>query len=157
MLTRVLNRRVERWARAADTDVAASVAAAKLAARTVVARLAEAGAVDDAAFALASARRLARSGKSRAAVAAHLAGRGVAAEAVRAALPEDADAELAAAVAYARRRRLGPFRAAAAAPEERRRELAALARAGFGREAADAALRMPREAAERLLAQLRQA
>jgi regulatory protein len=152
-LARVLDRRVERWARAAGGDVAAAVAGAKQAARDVVTRLAEAGAVDDAAFALARARRLGRAGRSRAAVAAHLAVRGVAAEVAKAVLP-DAEAELAAAVAYAKRRRLGPFRAAP--PPDQRRELAALARAGFSREAARAALSMPREAAQLVLLRLRQ-
>ena len=49
------------------------------------------------------------------------------------------DPELAAALAYARRRRLGPFRAETERPAQRERDLAALARRGF---AADVVLKV---------------
>ncbi|MCO6415241.1 RecX family transcriptional regulator, partial [Siccirubricoccus sp. KC 17139] len=95
-------------------------------------------------------RRLARSGRSRRAIAAHLAGKGVAREVAAAALP-DAEAELDAALAQCRRRRIGPFARGAEMP--RLKALAALARAGFGREVAERALDMePAAAEERLLA-----
>jgi regulatory protein len=45
---------------------------------------------------------------------------------------EYGDSELVAAYNYARRRRLGPYRAQEARDERRERDLAALARAGFG-------------------------
>lgn len=156
-LLRVLLRRIDRWARgAASDDVAARVAAARDAARDVVARLAASGAVDDAGFARARAERLHRAGRSRRAAAAHLAARGIDAATVAAALPEDeAAAELAAAVAFARRRRFGPFRAGAEAADTRRREQAAFARAGFTRAAARAALAMSPAEAEAVLAGLR--
>ena len=77
--------------------------------------------------------RLARTGRSRRAIGAHLAAKGVPAETARAALPDDPEAELDAALAYARRRRIGPFRAAEADADAWRREAAALARAGFAR------------------------
>jgi regulatory protein len=48
-----------------------------------------------------------------------------------------ADPNLAAACAFARRRRLGPFRRG---PADRARELAAFARAGFARREAEAVL-----------------
>jgi regulatory protein len=64
----------------------------------------------------------------------------------------DPQRELAAAVAFARRRRIGPFRKGDADP---RRELGMLARAGYGQEVAEAALRLDAEAAEALLARLR--
>src|SRR5262249_52314473 len=53
-----------------------------------------------------------------------------------------ADPELAAACAFARRRRLGPYRRSPAAADarERGRELAAFARAGVARHAAEAVL-----------------
>ncbi|HEX5327018.1 MAG TPA: hypothetical protein VFW75_10160, partial [Acetobacteraceae bacterium] len=60
-LRRVLERRIERWARSRDRDeIDADLAAARGAVRTVVARLASVGAVDDAAFAVAKAHSLAR-------------------------------------------------------------------------------------------------
>jgi regulatory protein len=157
-LTRVLNRRVDRWARLNEgADIAAQVAAARRAVRDVVARLTTTGAVDDASFAAARSRGLLRSGHSRRATQAHLAARGVPAELLAAAVPDDADTELQAAVALARRRRFGPFRAEGPGPDaqERRRELAALARAGFARETAERALAMAPEDAAAVLARLR--
>ncbi len=55
-----------------------------------------------------------------------------------------------AALAFCRRRRIGPF-APEASPDERLKWLGALARAGFGRGVAEAALATPLvEAADRL-------
>jgi regulatory protein len=152
-LMRVLMRRVDRWARAAAAEPDA-VAAAKQAAQAVVARLADAGVVDDAAFAAGRARSLARAGRSRRAIAAHLAAKGVPAP-LTAALPDDPEAEFAAALAYARRRRIGPFRSPPDAAQTLR-DLARMARAGFTQDVADRALRMEAEAAEALIIQSRQ-
>ena len=163
-LRRVLQRRVDRWARRAESEgaapeaVAPQAAAARAAAAVVARAMVAAGAVDDAAFAASRARRLARTGRSRRAIAAHLGAKGVAQETAAAALPEAA-AELDAALAQCRRRRIGPF-ASGEPPEDpqaaralRMKALAALARAGFGREVAEAALGMdPAEAEERLIA-----
>jgi regulatory protein len=164
-LRRVLQRRVDRWARAAIAEgapqesVAAEAAASRQAAVRVAQRMVAAGAVDDAAFAESRARRLARAGRSRRAIAAHLAAKGVDAGTARAALPEDpedaARAELAAAIAWCRRRRLGPFGPADPPPEARQKALAALARGGFPRDIATRALDMDPEAAETLLLQSR--
>lgn len=174
-LARVLNRRVDRWARAIGDSpapeapapeapapeahdpeaTAAAVAAARLAVRAVVARLVALGAVNDAAFAASRARSLGRAGRSRVAVAAHLAAHGVAKETAQAALPEDPEADLDAAVLLARRRRIGPFRRVEADAELRRRELGMLARAGFPQPVAVAALDMAPEAAEALVLRLR--
>jgi regulatory protein len=155
------NRHIDRWARGQphSEDVAAQAAAAKRAVREVVERLSSAGAVDDVRFAELRSRRLLRTGHSPRAAAAHLSARGVPAEVAQAALPAAGTSELDSAVAYARRRRIGPFRAEASADEAelQRRELGALARAGFGREAAQLALAMTREDAEAALARLRQA
>jgi regulatory protein len=153
-LLRVLGRRIDRWARTADPDTAAAGrAAAQAAARSVVSRLAAAGAVDDAAFAASRARSLARAGRSRRAISAHLAARGVPAELT--ALPDDPAAELAAALAYARRRRIGPFRQPPDA-EQRLRDLARLARAGFAQSVAEAALATAPDAAEAIVLAARQ-
>jgi len=150
-LTRVLDRRIARWAATEGAEPEAA-AEARREARAVVARLVEAGAVDDAGFAAARAQRLARSGRSRRAVAAHLAARGVDAETAQAALTGD---ELVSALVQARRRRIGPFRVAAEADAEvRRRELGMLARAGFPRDVAERALAMPAAEAEEMVARL---
>jgi regulatory protein len=155
-LVRVLDRRVERWARAAAAEPEA-VRAAKTAVRAVVAKLAASGLVDDAAFAASRARSLTRGGRSRRAVAAHLLARGVSGEALRAALPGDPETELAAALALARRRRIGPFRAGEADEDGRRKELGMLARAGFAQDVAARALAMDADAAEALVIGLRRA
>jgi regulatory protein len=163
-LKRVLQRKVDRWARRAEGEgtppevVAPQAAAARAAAAVVAKAMVTAGAVDDAAFAASRARRLARGGRSRRAIAAHLGAKGVAQETAAAVLP-GAETELDAALAQCRRRRIGPF-AREAPPEDplatraaRMKALAALARAGFGREVAEAALGMdPAEAEERLIA-----
>lgn len=149
-LVRVLDRRIARWARDADA-AAEDVAASRAAAREVARALAGSGAVDDAAFAAARTRRLLRAGRSRRAVAAHLIGKGVDKATAAASMPDDA-AEFLAAVAFMRRRRIGPF---AAAPDPAR-ELGALARAGFPRDVAERALGLDAEEAERLLLALKQ-
>ena len=141
-LVRVLDRRIDRWARAAD-GAPDDVRAAQQAARAVAAALVEAGVVDDRAFAAARARRLARAGRSGLRITAHLAERGVADENRPA--PPDAEAELAAALAYAAKRRL--------ADKDPTKALGALARAGFSHDVARRALAMPPdEARDRVLA-----
>ena len=149
-LVRVLDRRIDRWVRrAAQEGAEAEAGPSRRAAREVAAALVQSGVVNDEAFADARARRLTRAGRSRRAVQAHLAAKGVAAPLAQAALPDE-DMELAAALAYARRRRLGPFRTAPEegdGPERMRRELGAMARAGFPQPVAQRALRMDPEAA----------
>lgn len=159
-LARVLLNRVRRWARASglsEDEAAEAIAEGRAAAARVVARLAAAGAVSDAAFAAARARSLARGGRSRAAIAARLAAKGAGAEAeaaVAEALP-DREAELAAACIAARRRRIGPYAAAPQDGEARRRALAALARAGFPRDVAEAVLALDADEAEARIARFR--
>jgi regulatory protein len=155
-LRRVLQRKVDRWVRAAEAeghaDTAARAAAAKSEAAEVARRMVAQGAVDDAAFAASRARRLLRTGRSQRAALAHLRAKGVDAETAAAALPGGEEAELDAALAFCRRRRLGPF-ARDAAEDTALKALGALARAGFTREVAGRALRMPADDAEaRLLA-----
>ena len=162
-LRRVLERRVDRWARRSENagepaeTVAPRAAEAKRHAAAVARKLASSGAVDDAAFAAARVRRLARGGRSRRAITAHLAARGVRRDAADAALPEGEDAELDAALAFCRRRRTGPFAPGGPLPPEARlKALAALARAGFPRGVAEAALDAEPAEAEARLAALRQ-
>jgi regulatory protein len=161
-LRRVLERRVDRWARLAQAeagdaeDVAGQAREARRIVREVVARLATAGAVNDATFAESKARTLVRAGRSRVAVAAYLTAKGVAADVARSVLPEDTASELAAALTVARRRRIGPFRIGAVPDQAgRRRELAVLARAGFAQSIASQALAMATDEAEALVHQLR--
>ncbi len=161
-LRRVLARRVARWARTAHTEpeaepIAEVTRAARRAIDAVVARLVAAGAVDDAAFAAARARRLTRAGKSRLAAAAHLAAKGVDPATAAAALGSDNEAELGAALALAARRRIGPFRTGGTPDAAGMlRELGVLARAGFPRDIAQRALRLDGAEAEARLAALRQ-
>jgi regulatory protein len=156
-MARILDRRIHRWEKAmlgtgeAEPGViAAEAAALKEAAARVVASLAAIGAVDDAAFAESRARRLRRSGRSRRAVLAHLGAKGVGASLAGAAVPEDEVAEFAAALAFARRRRVGPF-AREGEPENRVRALMAFGRAGFSGATARRALDCGAEEAERIL------
>jgi regulatory protein len=163
-LVRVLDRRVARWVRnqqqlgAPPERLAAQAAAAREAVRAVARSLVGSGVVDDSVFAESRARSLHRSGRSRRAISAHLAAKGVDPVLADAVLPDGADDELAAAVAFARRRRVGPFArnvgdetSASTAPDPR--VLAAFARAGFSRDVAERALSLsPEEAEEAVLA-----
>ena len=130
----------------------------------VVERLREVGLVNDRAFAEACARRMSTRGRSRRAINAHLAQKGVDAEIVREAVPHDATAELEAALAFARRRRLGPFsreEEEAATDRDARRAaekkaLGALARAGFDWNVSQRVMRMDRADADARLHERRE-
>jgi regulatory protein len=157
-LARALGRRIRRWGDAlasvegADRDgIAAQAATLREAAARVVADLVAMGAVNDQAFAESRARRLRRAGRSRRAVLAHLAARGVAGEAAGAAVPEDTATEFAAALAFARRRRVGPFATSEPEPDAEPRILMAFGRAGFSGSIARRALECDREEAEAVL------
>jgi regulatory protein len=136
-LRRVLRRRVRRR-RTSDNETVQRAAALI---DDLVERYRRSGLIDDAAYAAARARgRLAR-GEPLRRIAAGLAAKGIAAEERASALDalrETApDPDLAAACAFARRRRLGPYRRGLG---DRARELAAFARAGFGRREAEEVL-----------------
>jgi regulatory protein len=155
-LRRVLERRVARWARAAEAEgqprevIAASAATLTAEIASIAQSLVAAGAVNDAAFAESRARRLARSGHSRRAIAAHLAAKGIENETATAALPEGEEAELLAAIAFCRRRRIGPFARVAPDAPARMKALAALARGGFAQSVARRALAMEPDQAEEM-------
>jgi regulatory protein len=154
-LIRVLDRRVDRWARLAgdvDPDI---IATCRQAVRDVAKSLVASGVIDDAAFAESRARSLTRAGRSQRAVAAHLGARGVAQETVRNALSDDPETELAACLAFTRRRRIGAFRPPDTEPDTLR-EMGMLARAGFAHETARRALAMDREDAEAIVIRLKQ-
>lgn len=161
-LTRVLHRRIDRWARRAEAEgqaseaIAATILAARADAVEVAKRLTAAGAIDDAAFAASRARRLNRAGRSQRAILAHLAAKGVGAGTAATVLEEAPPDDLVAALGHLRRRRAGPFAPEPPAPEARMKAMAALARGGFSRDVAERALDMSaEEAEERLLASRR--
>lgn len=93
------------------------------------------GLLNDEVFAKARAGSLLRRGKPRRVIQSALLAKGVTAEAAAGAVASlsehSADPDLDAAVAFARRKRLGPFGPADAGEDRRRKELAAFARAGF--------------------------
>jgi regulatory protein len=133
-LRRVLIRRARR-----DSPEAAQQATVLI--EAIVTRYRESGLLDDAVYAAGRVESLHRRGESLKAIRARLAAKGipaaVAADAVSGLRDKASDPDLAAACAFARRRRLGPFRRGAA---DRQRELAAFARAGFSRGIAEAVL-----------------
>lgn len=139
MLTKVLLRRIDRAERrgaTVDRD------AAERTIQQVVARFTEAGLIDDKDFATAKIQSFRRRGESTRAIRAKLAQKGVDTaliDAVLAAAKEEyssdgeelPDPDLEAAFAYARRRRLGPYRPSDVRDGFREKDLAALARKGF--------------------------
>jgi regulatory protein len=157
-LRQVLTRRIDRWARAqTDPDAAEpALQAARAAVDGVVRRLADAGAVSDAAFAESRARSLVRSGQSNRSVQMRLIARGVAPDVARTVSGTDADTELAAALVLARKRRIGPYRTTEDADAMvRMKEMALLARAGFSRDIVKQALETSQEDAESRIFELR--
>jgi regulatory protein len=131
-LRHVLMRKVTRAARAHGGDPAQGARLVD----AIVARYLAAGLLDDAAYAAERAASLRRRGTSRHAIRGRLALKGVDSALIAATLArldeEAGESELAAAAALARRRRLGPYRAKAARAAFRQKDMAALARAGFG-------------------------
>ena len=155
-LRRVLFRRIDRWARSQPDPSPDLLEAARAAIAPVVSRLVQAGALNDTAFAEMRAKSLLQGGHSRRSIQARLAAKGIATDLARDATPDDPEAELAAALVMARRRRIGPYRAAAEADATLKlKELARLARAGFSRETAQRALAMTAEEAEDRIHELR--
>ena len=129
-LRRVLLRKVEKSARAHDTDREEGAAWVE----ALIERYRRSGLIDDKAYAEARTASLRRQGRSARAISEKLKVKGVDREVIDAALaptrtPAD---ELGAAATLARRRRLGPYRPAAQRSEHRDRDLAVIGRAGFG-------------------------
>ncbi len=136
-LKRVLLRRAERALRVHGGDRKEMAAWAEAA----VARLVKNGAIDDRRYAMDRAAALRRLGKGPEKIRSLLMAKGVdralITEALHAAAGTEggADAALVAAIAYAKRRKLGPFGAQDGDKDARRKkadkDLAALGRAGF--------------------------
>ncbi len=135
-LRRILMAKVGRSARHHGTDPEAGAAAVE----ALIAKLRACGLLDDEAYARGRVASLHRRGESARAIRGRLRAKGVEMELVERALDELAaervEPELAAALAYARRRRLGPFRPAAERDGRRDKDLAALGRRGFDLETA---------------------
>lgn len=134
-LRQLLVRRVDRSAKAHDTDpVQGREMVDKL-----IARFLSSGLLDDAAYATGKARSLRRRGASRNVIAQKLRAKRVAPDQIAGAvgaadadaIEDGEDAELLAAWRLARRKKIGPYRAATARAELRMKDLAALARGGF--------------------------
>lgn len=96
----------------------------------IVSRMAALGYVDDASFAAARAAGLQRRGYGARRIGQALRGAGIDEEDAAAAQDGISEGGWDAAIAFARRRRIGPFAAAPADPDQRRRALGALMRAG---------------------------
>ena len=151
-LRRVLMRKVERSARAHGSDRAERAAIVD----ALIGRFTRSGLLDDLTYAEGRVLSMHRRGASARAIRLKLRQKGVADELVEEAVaglsrvtPEP---ELAAALRLAERRRLGPYRAAAARPEAREKDLAALARAGFSYDTARRIIEA--ESAEALAAEI---
>lgn len=102
------------------------------------------GLIDDERLAANAVRGLRARGGSKRAIRVKLAARGIGASTIDEALATegraDGEPDLVAARAYARKRRIGPYRPEAERAENRRRDLGALARAGFDFDTAARAL-----------------
>jgi regulatory protein len=110
----------------------------------IIERYKGSGMLDDARFAKNFASQLASRGKSARAISQKLSGRGVpsevAGELMATRKQDDPGAELEAARAYVRKRRLGPHRTPEKREEYRHKDLASLARQGFSFDIAKQAL-----------------
>ena len=131
-LRRVMLRRIGRSLAHHGGDREAALALLE----ALIVQLSEAGYLDDVRYAEARASDLHRRGTSLRGIRAKLYAKGLASDLIDDALArladDEPDPELTAAIAYARRRRLGPFRREDLLDSARRRkEFGALARAGF--------------------------
>lgn len=145
-LDQVMQRKIKASAAAHDDDPTPLQAALP----AILAGLTKQGLLNDRELAEAKTRSMIRRGGSRTKIRANLAAKGIDAETADAALLrmklEFDDPDLEAAVAYARRRRLGRFRTdPERRNEHRQKDLAAMARAGFAPSVARRALAEPDE------------
>ncbi|MBD2747469.1 regulatory protein RecX [Microvirga sp. BT688] len=125
-LRRVLRRKVDKRCRLRGEDPAEFHEMID----EVVARSLKIGLIDDTRYAEARVATLRRRGGSARAIQAKLSAKGVDRGTIAAALEGEEGDEAQAARAFARRRKLGPFRPGERAPY-RDKDLAAMARAGF--------------------------
>jgi regulatory protein len=126
-LRRVLLRKVERSCRHHGQDPAEFTGLVD----DLVQRYVRSGMIDDQRYAEAQVASSRRRGRSAQGIRARLAAKGVGGELVQAALAEHEGDDGDAARAFARRRRLGPWRTTGNRADFRERDLASLGRAGF--------------------------
>ena len=128
-LKAVLRRKV--WRAARETEIDQEQAERWI--DDAVTKLQRSELLDDKAYAEMRVLSLRRSGNSARAIRMKLAAKGVDAGTVDVALAQDEpeNDDLVAAVAYARRQRLGPFRDPSSRAERLQRDIASLARRGF--------------------------
>jgi regulatory protein len=130
-LRQVLERRIMRAAKHHDTDVEACTQLVG----DLIRRYLESGILNDGIYAQTQAASMNRRGKSLRAIRVRLRQKAVSSDTIDDAFAvltgEVGQPDLAAAIAYARKRRLGPYRRDTGKPENPDNELAALARAGF--------------------------
>lgn len=135
-LRRLLLAKVARSARAYDSDPEMEAGKGAAAVEALIVELIGTGLLDDARYAGERARILHRRGASARGIRAGLRAKGIEADDIERALAgldeEAAEPELAAALAYARKRRLGPYGNPGAREDRREKDLAALGRKGFG-------------------------
>ena len=137
-LRKVLTERIRKASRAG----AAGAEAAPPIVEELLTRYQASGLINDQRFAKNFADRARDRGTSRRMIEQKLRARGISADVVEQLLPrgESGQSELEAALAFARRRRLGPHRKPETRDEFRRKDLMAMARAGFSYETAQRAL-----------------
>jgi regulatory protein len=128
-LRKVLTERVTKAARAGVAEAEAAPALIEL----ILERYQSSGLIDDQRFAKNFTERQRDRGASRRTIEQKLRVRGISSETVQSLLPRHgaAQSELEAAQAFARRRRLGPHRKPEVREAYRRKDLMAMARAGF--------------------------
>ena len=130
-LRRVLTRRVQKAAYHHETDLEECAGWID----ALIVRYLQCDLLDDHAYARAQAASQNRRGKSLRAIRAMLNTKGVPApiidEAVEGLTEDHSNPDLDAAIAYARRRRIGPYRTRETDEKGQQKELAAFARAGF--------------------------
>ena len=128
-LRKVLSERVAKAARAGVAEAEAAPAIVE----QILERYQESGLINDQRFAKNFAERARERGTSRRMIEQKLRARGISPDTVHGLLPrnESAGSELESAQAFARRRRLGPHRKPETREAYRRKDLMAMARAGF--------------------------
>lgn len=147
-LRNILDRKVKRSVEAHGTDLAEG----RQWIEDVLRKLVAMGLLNDAAFAEAKTRSLLRQGRPKRTIGMALRAKGIGQDDLEKALSavEDPDADLKAAVVFARKRRFGPF-GPKADLATRQRQLAAFARRGFGYDLARKVLDAPSVAAAEAL------
>jgi len=129
-------RRVSKSAHYHDTDPTEGAAFVE----DIITRFQASGLLDDVIYAEGQVKSLFRRGLSRRAITNRLMEKGIDRDIIdaqlNALLEDNPDPDLKAAIAFVRRRRLGPYRTPDQRPDRRQRDLASLARGGFDFETA---------------------